>query len=105
MIGRAPERRGVTLAELMVVIVILGVMAAVTGIAFTTKMPVPEADARIARVAAARADAVLSGQTATLQLDVDGEMYLVTAFPDGRVVTDAPIAVDQLSGRTMHAAR
>ena len=103
--GRALERRGVTLAELMVVIVILGVMAAVTGVAFVTRAPVPAADARLARVADARAEAVRTGQAATLQVRLNGETFLVTAFPDGRIVTDAPVAIDPLSGRAMHAAR
>ena len=105
MTPRASERHGVTLAELTVVIVILGVVAAVSSIAVATKVLVPAGDTRIARVAFVRAEAVRSGHAATLQLDVDGETYLVTAFPDGRVITDAPIAVDQLSGRAAHAAR
>jgi hypothetical protein len=48
---------------------------------------------------------VRTGQAATLQIDMDGETFLVTAFPDGRVVTDAPIAIDPLSGRATHATR
>jgi Tfp pilus assembly protein FimT len=89
----------------MAVIVILGVMAAVTGVAFMTRAPVAAADTRLARVAKARAQAVQTGQTATLQLDMNGEAFLVTAFPDGRIVTDAPIVIDPLSGRATRAAR
>lgn len=98
-------RRGFTLAELMVVIMILGVMAAVTGVAFATKAPVPVADARLARVAAARDSAVRTGQPTTVQLDVDGALYLATTYPDGRVITDAPVAIDPLSGRSVRATR
>ena len=105
MTRRQACRRGVTLAELMVVIVILGVMAAVTGIAFGTRAPVPHADAQLARIAGARAEAVRSGRAATNRLDIDGAIYVVTAFADGRVVTNAPIGVDPLSGRVSHDAR
>ena len=105
MTHRPSARRGVTLAELMVVIVILGVMAGVTGVAFATRTPVPDVDARLARVANARADAVRIGRPVTLPLAVNGASYLVTAFPDGRIVTDAPIPINRLSGRPDHAAR
>jgi len=99
------SRRGFTLAELMVVIMILGVMAAVTGIALATRAPVPTADARLMRVAAARDSAVRTGEPATVAVEVDSVLYLVTAFPDGRVVTDAPLGIAQLSGRSDRAAR
>lgn len=93
------------LAELMVVIAILGVLVGVTGIAFATRAPVQAADALMARVASARSEAVGSGKPATLQLELSGNVYLVTAFPDGRIVTDAPLQVDRLSGRAEHADR
>ena len=107
MIGNRGARSGFTLAELMVVIMILGVMAAVTGIAFATKTPTPTpvADARHAQVAGARDSAVRSGQRVTVKLDVDGALHLATAFPDGRVVSDESVAVDPLSGRSVRATR
>ena len=105
MIRRCARRRGFTLAELLVVIVILGVMAAITGVAFTTKSPVPAADAVIARLASVRDSAVRSGHAVTTQFEVEGEEYLATAFPDGRVVTDAPVSVSSLSGRNARALR
>jgi prepilin-type N-terminal cleavage/methylation domain-containing protein len=99
MTARRACHRGFTLAELMVVVMILGVMAAVTGIAFATRAPIPITDARLARIATARDSAVRSGQSATIAIDVDSVLYVVTAFPDGRVVTDAPLRVARLSGR------
>lgn len=98
-------RRGFTLAELMVVIMIFGVIAAVTGIAFATTAPIPSVDARLAQIAAARDSAVRTGKPATVQLDVHDTLYLATAFPDGRVVTDALVVIDPLSGRSARAIR
>ncbi|NUO62131.1 MAG: prepilin-type N-terminal cleavage/methylation domain-containing protein [Gemmatimonadaceae bacterium] len=92
-------RRGVTLAELMVVIVILGVMAAVTGVAFARKAPVPVTDARVAAVARARTAAIAGGRDSTLRIETDSGPWLVTVRPDGRVVTVAPLGIDPLSGR------
>ena len=105
MIRDQRARSGVTLVELMVVLVILGVMAGVTGIAFLTRAPVPEVNASLALVARVREKAVQSGQSATVMLAIHGAAYLATAFPDGRVVTNAPIEIDQLSGRPSDAAR
>ena len=102
--GRA-HRRGFTLAELLVVIMILGVMAAVAGIAFATRAPIPIADARLVRVAAVRDSAVRTGRPATTEVEVDSVLHLVTAFPDGRVIADASLGIAELSGRSDRAPR
>lgn len=99
------SRRGFTLAELMVVIMVLGAMAAVAGIAIGASRPVPLADVGLARVVAARDSALRAGRPVTVEVAVDGAVYLATAFPDGRVVTDAPLRISPLSGRDDHAAR
>ncbi len=87
------------------VLVILGVMAAVAGVAFGTRAPVPIADARAADIARARDVAIRSGHPTTITLTVAGQRRVATAFPDGRVATDAPVPVDPLSGRALHASR
>lgn len=96
-------RHGFTLAELIVVIVILGVMAAITGIAFTAKAPLPLVDPGFVLLAAARDSAVRSGRVVTMQLEMLGGEYLVTGFPDGRVESDAPVVMNPLSGRKASA--
>ena len=98
-------RAGVTLAELMVVIVILGVMAAVTAVAFARRPPVAEVDARTVAIAAARAEAVRSGKPLTIRLGSADSLSLATAYPDGRVVTNAAVAIDPLTGRSVDGAR
>lgn len=98
-------RAGVTLAELMVVIVILGVMAAVTGVAFARRAPVRDVDPRNAAIAAARAEAIRSGKPLTIRLGSADSLALATAYPDGRVVTSATVAVDPLTGRSGDGAR
>jgi prepilin-type N-terminal cleavage/methylation domain-containing protein len=105
MIGTRAIRSGFTLAELMVVIMVLGVMAAVTVIAFATRTPLPVLDLRMARVAAARDSAVRTGKPVTVQFDEDSSVRLATAYPDGRVVADAPLRGSRLSGRGDRAGR
>ena len=92
-------RRGVTLAELMVVIVILGVMAGVTAVAFARREPVTPMNPTLAVIAEARAKAIGTGQPATILLGAGDSLRLATGYPDGRVVTDAAVALDPLAGR------
>ena len=98
-------RDGVTLAELMVVIVMLGVMAGVTAVAFARREPSAAANPTLAAIAAARAESIGSGKAVLIRLESDGSLSLATAYPDGRVVTDAPVAIDPLTGRSGDAAR
>ena len=94
------DRSGVTLAELMVVIVILGVMAGVTAVAFARREPLAATNPTIAAIAAARAGSISSGQPMTIRLGAADSLSLATVYPDGRVVTDAPVALDALAGRS-----
>lgn len=98
-------RAGVTLAELMVVIVILGVMAGVTAVAFARREPVAAANPTLASIAAARAEAIRSGKPETIGLGSGDSRSIATAYPDGRVVTNASVAIDPLTGRSTDGAR
>ena len=102
---RARERIGVTLAELMVVIVILGVMAGVTVVAFARRIPVTAGSPMLASIATARAEAVRSGTPETIRVGSADGLALATVYPDGRVVTNAAVAIDPLSGRTDDGSR
>ena len=84
----------------MVVIVILGVMAGVTAVAFARREPLAAGNPTLAAIAAARAESIRSGQPETIRLGSADSLSLATVYPDGRVVTDAPVAVDPLAGRS-----
>jgi prepilin-type N-terminal cleavage/methylation domain-containing protein len=89
-------RSGVTLAELMVVLVILGVMAGVVGLAWR---PNPASrDRRLDPIAAARHQALQSGRTVRVQVTVEGRSVAIAALPDGRIVTAGAVQVDPLTG-------
>ena len=98
---RVRQRAGVTLAELMVVIVILSVMAGVTAVAFARREPVTAANPTLAAIAEARAEAISTGQPATIRLGAGDSLRLATVYPDGRVVTDASVSLDPLAGRSV----
>jgi prepilin-type N-terminal cleavage/methylation domain-containing protein len=105
------QRRGVTLVELLVVLAIMTVMAAVVGVAAP---PIRHADPDLAatRVVAARRAALSSGQAVSITVVSGDHPYAVTAYPDGAIVADSALAVDRLAGvqdpravttRTSHA--
>jgi prepilin-type N-terminal cleavage/methylation domain-containing protein len=94
-------RRGVTLVELLVVLVIMTVMAAVVSLAAP---PIRRAgpDAGTTRVAAARRAALSSGRTVSITVVSHEHPYAVTAYPSGAVVADSALAVDRLAGVPDH---
>ena len=89
--------RGVTLVELLVVLAIMGVMAGVVGLAIP---PVQDhnPDSTSLQVASARRTALVSGHPVTAIIVVDGRAHAITARPNGTVLADSEIAVDQLTG-------
>jgi prepilin-type N-terminal cleavage/methylation domain-containing protein len=95
---RAPS--GITLAELLVVIVILGITAGITGLAFARSParagavnPVTQA------ITDARAEALRTGHAVTITIGVHGKPLAATAFPDGSVVADSALGVDHFTGK------
>ena len=88
---RDKSRRGVTLIELLVTIAILSVLLTITTLSLAgekrpagTVLPVP------ARIHALRSKAIESGKPQTTVLSDTGGSVLVTALPDGRVVSEMP---------------
>ena len=89
-------RRGVTLVELMVVLVLLGVMAGVVGLAWRPD-PANRARHRDA-IADARHQALETGTAVRLEITVDGHTDTIAALPDGRLIAPAALHLDPLTG-------
>lgn len=90
--------RGVTLVELLVVLVLLGLVAGVVGLTIHTAKPITVTDPILAAIAAARDSAIRTGRSVTIVLDVQDAQHEVTASPDGRVAADTALAIDPLNG-------
>ncbi len=84
----ADLRAGVTLAELLVVILILGLTAGLAGLSVTALRPPPRLD--LARqVREARAAAIRQGAAVTVTVESAGDSQpavLMRFLPDGRVL-------------------
>lgn len=99
------SRAGVTLIELMVVLVILSVLASVVVLAIRSTPSGRSLDPATRAVIAARNSALRIGHPVSLLVSVGGIDRAATAFPDGRVEADSVLQFDALSGRPRHAPR
>ena len=91
--------KGSTLVELLVALLIVALIATVTGLTFRAPDDPTAVDPVEARIADARRDAVRSGRTVTVVTWWEGHAITATAHPDGQVVADTGFAVDRFSGR------
>ena len=101
--GAAGARRGgITLVELLVAIVVVGLLAGVTGLAVRHAPEPSEAERLVTTVAGARRTAAREQRSATIELRLDGALHAVTALPDGGVVADPIVrerlGIDRLTG-------
>jgi len=96
-------RRAVTLVELLVVLVLLGLMAGVVGLTIHTAPHTAPDDPVLAVVGAARNAAIRTAHAVTVTLRVDGGEHEATAEPDGEVLADSALQIDPLTGER-HAA-
>jgi prepilin-type N-terminal cleavage/methylation domain-containing protein len=97
--SRGRGRAGVTLVELMVVLVLLSVMAGIVAGTWRPEPPVrtwPTGAREV--VASARVRAIESGNNVTVSVLVGDRHVYVTAHPDGRVVGAASLGFDPLTG-------
>jgi general secretion pathway protein H len=95
---RREKRRGVTLVELMVVILLLGLLSGVVGLSMGSRPRVPSLDPATVAVLQARDSALRTGHPVTIAFSHEGSAHHATAYPDGRVISDATIGIDPLSG-------
>ena len=102
-------RTGVTLIELIVVISLLAVASGVSVVALRRARPPSKRELAIARVMAARDSALRTGRTVSIAVQDSlagaARALSATAYPDGRVVSDAALGIDPLTGRPAHATR
>jgi prepilin-type N-terminal cleavage/methylation domain-containing protein len=90
--------RGFTLAELLVVLVVLGILTGVVGVTlFRAPQRVAAPQWRTA-ISAARDSALRVGRAVTIVVDADSGNAPVTVLPDGRVVADESLGLDVLAG-------
>lgn len=95
-----PSRTGFTLVELMVVLVILGIMAGVAGLAVRSLERTDPAVERAAAIADARRQALRTRRPVTLSVRMGGDSVgRLVAFPDGSMRGDSALGLDVLTGR------
>ena len=102
---RRSQRTGVTLVELVIAILLIGLLATVAGLNVPRdERASPTTSIRIA-IAAARESAIDSGKAITQVITVRGNSYPVTALPNGSVIADSSLLIDRLSGTVATVAR
>ena len=98
MHDRLTPRRGTTLIEMLVSVVLLGILASIATPALRRAAAPPTGEVLTA-IADSLDVAIASGRTITLRLSVQSRPGFATVNPDGSVVADSAIHVDRLTGR------
>lgn len=93
------RRSGLTMIELVVALTILGLMLAVSGVAFAVASRDEEPSGPEAVIADARNEAISTGRIVSVTLVHEGNRYPATALPDGRVVADPVFGIEATTGR------
>ena len=96
------NRIGGTLVEMLVTLVILGIIASVTTLAIRRTTP-PNPDDPMTIIADTVNEVLRSGRPATLQFTVNGRPALATIKPDGSVISDTALHIDQFTGGSTRA--
>ena len=96
------SRVGGTLIEMLVTLIILGIIASVTTVAMRQITP-PDPDDPMTIIADTINAVIRSGRPATLQFMVNGRPALATLNPDGSIIADTALHVDQFTGGSTRA--
>ena len=107
MIVASARRSGVTLAELLVVVVILGLIATIAVQAFTTAPATADEMKRAAverQLLSTRSSALRTRHAVVVRLDDSLGAMSATALPDGSVIGDATLIRDRLTGARRDSA-
>jgi prepilin-type N-terminal cleavage/methylation domain-containing protein len=97
-------RAGVTLVELLVVLVILSVATGLTTIALRSIRPSTTLDAQ-SELRALRGEAIRTGVPVTRALRGKDGIHLATALADGRILVDSVMQVDLTATSSRDATR
>ena len=98
------NRPGMTLVELLVVLVLLGLAASVVGLSLERWDRTVTSDPLAAATAELRRAAIDSARTITRTIVLDSTPRLITALPDGSVLTSLD-AIDRFTGRPIARAK
>ena len=91
------KRRGSTLLELMIVLVVIGVVASVAALAMPNKVvPLDDTPHRIAN---ARTKALRTGRPVTVTIQLNTVFAVATAMPDGSVLADSTAKTERMTGQ------
>ena len=99
---RLPQSRaGVSLLEVIVTLVVLGMLTAVVGLAWQRENVTANTASAASAVAAARRQALETGTTVTVRVDMHQAVHVITVTPDGRIRGGEPLRFDPLGGRLL----
>ncbi len=90
-------RAGVTLIELVVTMMILGIVAGVAALAIRRVDPPNPNDPRQVLADTLRA-VVASGQSARVRVRIGDTLATATVRPDGSIIADSAFGIDRLTG-------
>lgn len=90
---------GVTMVELLVVLSILGIVTAIAGLELGSQSHSSASNSLIVQLTVLRSQSLSTGRVQT-QTMLDGDtLFIVSAYPDGRLLTNAHVPIDPFSGR------
>jgi prepilin-type N-terminal cleavage/methylation domain-containing protein len=95
-------RGGVTLVELLVALVILGVVASVTTLVIRPIAKPPVGDPTTA-IADSLSVAIIEGRAITLSMRLHGDDVSATVYPDGSAIADSAFHIDRFTGARINA--
>jgi len=95
--SRSPRvRRGVTLLELIIVVIAIGLISSVAVLVMPRKLVPPDDTPH--RIANARTKSLRTGRPVSVVLMLDTVFSVATAMPDGTVLADSAARIDRLTG-------
>jgi prepilin-type N-terminal cleavage/methylation domain-containing protein len=98
----APSRRGVTLIELIVSMLLLGLLSSVATLAVRRTVP-RRGDDPMADVSDSSLASVAAHRRISFPLVVDGRRAWATVLPDGSVIADSSLHINPLDGHVATA--